>query len=101
MKHLKRIDENFDSTEDQDKDTLFAMGLADLDWDDRYQRAVNEVMDDPEIMKAISLIRTKVEESVDKWIPWDEFDQENNALYSELGEQSVNEIGVFEFFMFG
>lgn len=98
MKQHVNLFEEFDN----DQDELKSMGFRrkpEGSPDERFDEAISEWYQDPEVDNALALLRRKSNEVLEKWMDFsdDEDDQELNQRQEWVYEGGVKELGWFEF----
>jgi hypothetical protein len=98
MKQHVNLFEEFDN----DQEELKSMGFRskpDGSPDERFDEAVSEWYQDPEVTAAIALLKRKSTEILEKWIDFsdDEDETEFDQRVSWVYDNGVDDVGWFEF----
>jgi hypothetical protein len=83
---------------DEDRE-LHALGLGELDFEDRYESMMAEWSDDAQIQAAIQTLKSRTVALRDKWLNLEdrEDDQEYERKLEWWYEQGINELGWLEY----
>jgi hypothetical protein len=83
---------------------LRELGLApNLDWDERYDLILKEWEADPEIEKAYTFLRKKVEVLVEKYMTDEDHEEDSDFLQwiEYILNHSVSDVGMLEYLIVG
>lgn len=98
---MKSKTQNFNQwlTESSEEDELYSLGLADLDFEDRRQKMLDEWESDPAVQQAIQTLKDRTLAIRDKWINLDDPEDadEYEKYIEQFGEESYYDLGWLEY----
>lgn len=94
----KYLNENLDKDEEKRLREFGISNISNMPYRDRVEAMTDEWGSDPDVIKALDLLKSKTNEIIDKWIDYDDDADEIQADQEAFAnEYSLDELGFLEF----